>query len=298
MSKYYGEIAAIGTSFCWSFGSIFFTLASRLSGANTVNRIRLLLGMLFLLLTHWVLSGNLIPQNAMHCHWVWFGLSGIIGFAIGDTFLFQGYVLIGPRLTMLLMSLAPVFGMLLGWLALGEVLTLKDVVGIIVTILGIGIVLYAKKNSDVKIKSYLRGILCGLAAALCQSLGYFLSKKGLLCNNLQPLAGNLIRVTAGTLFIWVVALFQGKLIETIQGAKNNNAICLMLAGAFFGPFLGVWLSLVAIQHAYIGIASTLMALPPIILIPLSYWIFKERITRTNVIGTLIAILGVGLIFIK
>ncbi|MCX7994917.1 MAG: DMT family transporter [candidate division WOR-3 bacterium] len=297
MTKYTGEIAALGTSFCWSFGSIFFTIASRLIGSSEVNRIRLVLGMLLLMFTHLSITGTLIPLNARFHHWFWLGMSGIVGFAIGDTLLFRGYVLIGPRLTMLLMSLAPVLGALLGWFVLGEFLSLKELIGIIVTIFGISVVLYSRNEQKSHKKIYSTGILCGLGASLCQALGYFLSKKGLAYYDLSALSGNVIRIMSGALAIWVIALSQGRVSSTISGLGNGKAVLAMIGGAIFGPFLGVWLSLVAIQHSYIGIASTLMALPPVILIPLSRWIFKEHITKYAVVGTIVAIIGVGLIFI-
>ncbi|MEO0129714.1 MAG: DMT family transporter [candidate division WOR-3 bacterium] len=298
MVKYIGEIAALGTSFCWAFGSIFFTIASRLIGSTEVNRIRLVLGMLFLMLTHFLLFGSPIPANACRQHWFWFGISGLIGFTIGDTFLFRGYVLIGPRLTMLLMSLSPIFGSMLAWIFLGENLNLIEVSGIVITIAGISLVLYDKRETERKNKDFLAGVFCGLGASLCQALGYFASKKGLLYNNFPALSGNLIRIMSGAIFIWIIALFQKQAFRTVLLLSNKKADIAMLGGAVFGPFIGVWLSLIAIQHSYIGIASTLMALPPVILIPLSHWIFKERVTYIAIIGTLIAVFGVALIFLR
>jgi drug/metabolite transporter (DMT)-like permease len=57
------------------------------------------------------------------------------------------------------------------------------------------------------------------------------------------------------------------------------------------------LSLVAIKYANIGIASTLMALPPVFLIPLSNWIFKERVSTASVLGTILSLVGVAIIFL-
>uniref|UniRef100_A0A7C6AHR7 DMT family transporter n=1 Tax=candidate division WOR-3 bacterium TaxID=2052148 RepID=A0A7C6AHR7_UNCW3 len=298
MNKYFGEIAALGTSFCWAFGSVFFTIASRLIGSNEVNRIRLVLGMLFLMFTHFLLFGSIIPVNASIHHWFWFGMSGLIGFTIGDTFLFRGYVLIGPRLTMLLMSLSPIFGTILAWVFLDESLNLREFLGILITITGISMVIYNKKETEHKNKDFFAGIFCGFGAALCQAIGYFASKKGLLYNDFPALSGNLIRIMSGAFFIWVIALFQKQAFKTISLLSNKKADIAMLGGAIFGPFIGVWLSLIAIQHTYIGIASTLMALPPVILIPLSHWIFKERITYITIIGTFIAVFGVSLIFLR
>jgi drug/metabolite transporter (DMT)-like permease len=71
----------------------------------------------------------------------------------------------------------------------------------------------------------------------------------------------------------------------------------IVGGAIAGPFLGVWLSLIAVQHAPIGVASTLMSLPPILLIPLAWLIFKERITQRAIVGTALALAGVAVLFL-
>lgn len=297
MDRYIGELAALGTSFCWSFGSIFFTIASRLIGSTEVNRIRLVLGMVLLMLTHWLTFGMFIPLSALRYHWFWFGISGIIGFTIGDTFLFRGYVLIGPRLTMLLMSLSPIFGVLLAWVFLNESLTFLEILAIVITISGIIIVVNDRKGEAGKKKIFSLGIIYGIGAAFCQALGYFASKKGLMYNEFSALSGNLIRIMFGAFFIWLIAIFKKETQMTISKLTNKKADIAMLGGAIFGPFIGVWLSLIAIQHTYIGIASTLMALPPVILIPLSHWVFKEKITYISIIGTIIALLGVSLIFL-
>jgi drug/metabolite transporter (DMT)-like permease len=97
--------------------------------------------------------------------------------------------------------------------------------------------------------------------------------------------------------IWLITALSGKAATTIRQLKDSRARYAILAGAAFGPFVGVWLSLVAIQHARIGIASTLMSLTPVILIPLVWWIFKERITFQAVLGTIVAVGGVALLFL-
>lgn len=296
MIKNIGEIAAIGTAFCWSIGPIFFTIAARLIGANVVNRIRLALTFLFLMLTHLIVFGKLLPISASGSTWFWFGLSGIIGFAIGDTFLFNAFVLVGTRLSMLMMSLAPVFGSIIAWLLLKEVLSPLKIVAIIITLAGISWVVLERKNNGQQQGNYLKGILFGLGAAMGQALGLFFSKKGL-ANNFPALSGNLIRILVASITIWMMPLFQGKVVDSVKKLSNPKARLGILGGAIFGPYLGVWLSLVAVQKTYIGIASTLMALPPIILLPFSYWLFKEKITLRAIFGTLIAIIGVALLFL-
>lgn len=305
MIKNLGEIAAIGTAFCWSIGPVFFTIAARRIGANTVNRLRLVLTFFLLALTHLFLFGKLLPINASVSVWFWFGISGIVGFTIGDTFLFNAFVLIGPRLSMLMMSSAPIFGLIIGWLFLNEVLSRQKIIAILITLVGIGWVILEQKNKKAitessltkeKEKSYLKGVLIGLGAAFCQALGLSLSKKGL-ANDFPALSGNLIRIAVASIFIWLIPIFQHKVLDSIRKLKDSKARLGILGGALFGPYLGVWLSLVAVQKTYIGIASTLMALPPVILLPFSHWLLKERISLRAIFGTVIAIIGVGLIFL-
>ncbi|HEX7555581.1 MAG TPA: DMT family transporter, partial [Leptolinea sp.] len=131
-----GEIAAVLTAVCWSFTSIFFNNASRAIGSVRVNRLRLLVATIILVAVHWIIFGSPIPFGATTEQWFWLGLSGIIGLALGDAFLFQGYVHIGARLTTVIMALDPVFSALIAWVWLGEKLSQVEVIGILITVLG------------------------------------------------------------------------------------------------------------------------------------------------------------------
>lgn len=294
--NYLGKIAALGTAVCWSFGSIFFTISSRRVGHHIVNRSRLAVGLILLSITHYAITGQLVPQGVTGYHWFWFGLSGIVGFAIGDTMLFKSFVLVGPRLSMLMMSLVPVFGTLIAWLFLHEVLEITDILAIIVTLIGISWVILSRSQNSRKKRHHAIGLLCGVGGAFGQALGLILSKQGL-ANNFPAIDGNIIRIFTAMIALWMFSLFCGTIPPTFRALKDQKAALTMSAGAFLGPFLGVWLSLVAVQYIFVGIASTLMALPPIILIPLSHWIFKEKITIGAILGTIIAVFGVALIFL-
>jgi drug/metabolite transporter (DMT)-like permease len=291
-----GELAAIGTSLCWSCGSIFFTVASRRIGSNTVNRLRIALALLFLIITHLIIFGQPLPLFATRAQWFWFALSGLIGFAIGDTLLFRSFVLVGPRISMLMMALAPVMGTVIAWIFLNETLTAAKLAAIIVTLSGISLVITEPGKEGSAGKKHWAGIWTGLGAAAGQAIGLIASKKGLGAG-FSPVSGNLIRLLSATIALWIASAAFGKIPVTIQRSRDRRAMLGVLGGAVMGPFLGVGLSLIAIQHAFIGIASTLMALPPVFLIPLSRWFFKEKITLRAVVGTFIALAGVALLFL-
>jgi drug/metabolite transporter (DMT)-like permease len=286
----------MGTALCWSFGSIFFTISSRRLGYSMVNRLRLTVALLLLMLAHYIMHGSFLPLSVTGYHWFWFGLSGIVGFAIGDTLLFKAFVLLGARIAMLLMALVPVFGTLVAWLFLGETLNFVELLAISIVIAGIVWVVAERKNSEHTTNHYVIGILCGIGGAMGQALGLILSKKGL-GSDYSALSANIIRVFVATCSLWLITLFRGRIHHTIKKLSDEKGVITLTGGAFCGPFLGVWLSLVAVQNTYVGIASTLMALPPIFLIPLSHWIFKEKISLGAIIGTIVAVIGVSLIFL-
>ncbi len=298
MTQYWGEIAGLTTALCWSFTSIFFTISGTRIGSANVNRLRLLLAAIFLSLTNYLVIGEFLPIHAAYERWLWLGFSGIIGFVIGDTMLFEAFVVVGTRVSMLLMSLVPIMGALFAWIFLGEVLDIAEIGAVLLTVAGI-VWVVADKNRDkswVKGKRLAWGIALGVGGALGQTFGLILSKKGLE-GGFPTLSGNLIRVIAAVAVIWLLAILRGNAIRTIRSLQDKTALKALLGGSFFGPFVGVWLSLVAIKYARIGVASTLMATTPIILIPLAHWIFKDRVTLGSLIGTIVAIAGVALLIL-
>ena len=143
----------------------------------------------------------------------------------------------------------------------------------------------------------MQGVLFGLGAATGQAVGFVLSKQGL-TDNFSPIAGNSIRMLAAFIVLWALASFQGKTGETIDSMRAKPKVFGWLTmAAFTGPVLGATLSLFALQHTQIGIASTLIALPPVFLLPISWLVFKEKFDWGAVLGTLVVIGGVALLFL-
>ncbi len=295
-----GGLAALGTSILWAAGSTFFTFASRELGSVTVNRVRLLLATIFLAITHLAINGALIPVNVEPETWFWFVLSGVIGLVLGDAFLFQAFVWIGPRLSMLLMSLAPVISVIFSWIFLAERLTLIQVLGIGITVLGVSTVILDRgkpNQANGQNRNYLKGLLFGLGGAVGQALGLITSKVGLNAG-VSPLSGNLIRIFSAAVIMWVIALLMNQAKVTIDSVwQSGRARSFLLMGTLAGPFLGVWLSLVAIQHTPVAVATTLMSLAPIILLPVGKIVFKESIGWRAIVGTVVAVSGVAMLFL-
>ncbi len=306
MGAYTGELAGLFTSLCWSFTSIFFTLSGRIVGSPVVNRTRLAFALVMVAGGHWVTQGQIFPIDAEIERWGWFALSGIIGFALGDACLFQAFVMIGPRLAMLVMLLHPVIGTLLAWVLLGERLNAAELSGIALTVSGVAWVVTDRKNrnpqngdtlANAHPRYYVIGILFGLGGALGQAVGYVTSKQGLE-GDFPALSGNIIRLLIATITIWTFAALNGSAARGIHTLREKPAaIKFIFAGSIAGPFIGAWASLVAVKHAAVGVASTLTSLAPILLIPLSRIFFKEQITPRAIAGTGLALIGIVVLFL-
>ena len=295
-----GELAALLTAISWGFTSIFISDASKVIGSRNVNRARIALATVFLVITHLILQKQILPLDASPDRWFWLGLSGIVGLIIGDGFLFQSYVLIGPRLGMLIMASVPIISSFFAWIFLGETLSIVKIIGILISITGIAVVVYERYNgneSKQNRRNFILGILAGFGGAFGQAVGLILAKQGLI-GDFPAISGVVIRMLISTIIIWAIAFIKKEALNTLKKStsdwKVSNAI---IAGTFVGPFIGVWLSLIAVQSTYVGVASTLMALTPIFMLPLARWLYKERISLTAIIGTIFSIIGVAIIFI-
>lgn len=275
-----------------------FSNATSVLGSQVTNRLRVVLALIALIVINTVLYGKPIPFDAGLERWGWLTLSGVIGLALGDAFLFSSYRHIGPRLGLLLLSLAPVFSAVIAWGLFGETLTFMQMLGIAVTLGGISwVVLVRGEENGQNWHDWRKGILFGILAALGQAAGLVLSKQGM-GDNFSPFAATLIRMIAAVASLWIVAAFQGQAVKTVQTViANPKGLRWAIFGAFFGPVFGVSASLLAVQHTAVGVASTIMSLPPVIMLPISYFFYKEKLNWQSILGTLVAIGGVALLFL-
>lgn len=300
LDAYIGEIAGLATSFMFSLSSTFFSLAGENISSIVLNRVRLIFAILLIAAAHWILRIPL-PLRIGSEPLIWLGLSGAIGLAFGDLLLYEGYAKVGPRLTMLMLSLSPVLSALLAALFLSERLSPGQILGILVTIGGIAWVVAERNGSNhqngVDQSKFRQGILFGLGAAVAQALGQITAKRGLSAD-FPALSASLIRVTSAGLVLWTITLVIGQVRATAeQIVRESRSLIYVLCGAMAGPLFGVTFSLIALQRTKVGVASTLMALPPVILLPISYFVFKERFGWQAILGTLVAMGGVAVLFL-
>ena len=297
ISEHYGEFAALLVAFFWAITALAFESASRKVGSIPVNIIRLVIGLIFLSILNLVLRGLIFPTDASVHNWIWLSVSGFIGFVIGDFFLLKSFTIIGSWFAMLIMTLAPPMAAIFGWIILNEHLNGLAIAGIIITMTGIVIAMLRRDKESRKVKTSkpVIGLLYAFGGALGQALGIVFSKYGM--EDYSPFASTQIRVIMGIAGLIVVITVLRKWKSVAAALTQRKAMAHITVGSFFGPFLGVSFSLLAIRHTSTGIASTIMALVPIFIIPPSIWFFRHKITTREIIGTIVSLAGVALFFL-
>ena len=290
--NYLGETIALAVAVSWTVTALSAEVASKRIGSLQLNVFRMVLSLSMLSLTLWAFTGSPFPVGAGGKAWFWLSLSGFVGYVLGDYCLFNSYLWIGAR-----------FGQLLG-----ERLSLQAVLGMAVTLTGIGIsVLNKGGHHKLTLKLPWQGVLFGIGAGIGQGVGLVLSKVGMNYYTLPvgasetevmmlPFASTFIRAITGAVgFLCVMAIRQQ--FHTVPVVmRDRKGMGAMLLATITGPFIGVSLSLMAVQYTEAGIASTLMALTPIFIIAPAYWLFHQRVSLKEVIGAVISVIGVSLFF--
>lgn len=289
-----GEAAALATALLWSWTALLFTSAGRIVGSFVVNQIRLLFGVILILITHNIISGDYsVTDQGLYSLMI----SGFIGLLAGDLALFKAFTILGARRSMLIMALAPALTGILAYFFLGEILGWFAISGIAITLTGIYWVLSEpKEKQDPTQGNMSQGIILAVLGAVFQAVGLVIAKHGLNDQELDPLYATLIRMLTALLASFILMFFRRQSREVFRVFRNRKAMLYLSLGSIVGPFLGVWFSMVSIKYTQTGVGATIMSTTPILIIPFSIFFHKEKPSWRSITGTVIAVIGVAILF--
>jgi len=295
--SYIGEIAAFGTAICWTLSALFFEQGTKRIGVLGVNFYKVVFAFVFLTITAWIVKGKPFPIDAGPHEWFFLTVSGFIGFVITDIFLFTAYKTIGSRMATLFLAISPAFTALLGYVFLNEVLSVKALLAMALVASGIILAVLSRERiqmSSVAKTLSIRGYIFAFLSSIGQSVGMIFTRQGV--KNYDAISGTQIRVMSAIVGFALVSLIFERGKSVTQSPKDSQGMRFTFIGSIFGPFLGVALSLFAMQHTKTGIVSTLIGLTPILIIPPAVLILKQRVKLFEVVGAVIAVAGSALFF--
>ncbi len=307
--QYLGELISIGVAFSWTATALLSEMGSKRMGNVTLNFTRMAITLIFSAILFWIVTGSPLPAHASSEAYLWMMLSGLVGYVIGDFCLFQCYIIIGSKFGQLFMTLAPITAAIMAWVTLGQSIKPMGIIAMLVTLTGIAITVLGRGDNShrLSLKLPLNGVLFAIGAAVCQGVGLVLSKIGM--NHYEasmttpcepwilPFYANVFRCLAGITGFFLLLMFKEGFQSLRKNITDRTSMTVATLTTIFGPFVGVGCSLLAVQYTSAGIASTLMALTPIIIILPAWWIFKQPITPRSVLGAIISVTGVSLFFL-
>jgi drug/metabolite transporter (DMT)-like permease len=290
-----GNGLALITAVLWSFNALLFSSAGKRLGPVALNAILITLALVLFIIAHLILFGFSIPSFTWHEMSVIL-MSGMLGLAVGDFFYFSALVSLGPRKSSLIGVSWPIFAAVLAYFLLDEVLGWTALLGMVLTTAGISWVLLEKADEPKK-PTKARYIVYAFLGALCQALGFVLAKEGMTRSGMSPLSVTLGRMLGATVLVWAIVLVSGYMGNVRRAFAKPKGLLFALGGTFTGPFFGVWASMGAALYTKVGIASTIMAMTPILVIPLVAIFYKEKVTLRGMLGAVVAVAGVAVLFL-
>lgn len=291
-----GEIFALIAAFGWVGSSVMFERASKKLSGLSVNIIRLVIAMLLLMIITTFTRGMALPFDATSKMAFYLGISGMMGLFIGDFFLYQAYTLIGARITLVLMTLAPIVVSILGFLFLGETLTFQQIIGILITCTGVTLVILKNSgdNKKLSINFSKKGLIFAILAVTGEAIGIIFTKIG--SANYDSFATTQVRsIPALLAFIFFISL-KGEWKSVAKAATDRLGVLYITLGTIIAT-VGMCSLIEGMRHTKMGVVTTIASTSPILIIPISIIFFKEKITKREMIGAGVSVVGVALFFL-
>jgi drug/metabolite transporter (DMT)-like permease len=295
--EHVGEWAALATAVLWTLSALAWTSAGKCIGALAVSFLRLLLAVFLLMLYGYCSRGLALPSDAAPRVWFWLGISGFLGFFVSDLCLFKAFLVIGPRLSLLVTSLTPPFVAVISWAWRGEGLGSLAWLAMGVTLSGV-LWVVLEQREDQHSHPHLRresryGLILAGIGTVTQSFGMVLAKDGI--SDYDPAASALIRILGALVGYFLLITVLRRWRPVVAATRKGKAMWFLLGGTIVGPCVGVSLCMLALQHCHEGVVTTILATIPVMILPFSIYLFGEKVSVRAVGGALVAVAGVALL---
>jgi drug/metabolite transporter (DMT)-like permease len=293
---YIGELASLTAALIWSF-----TLTAYRAYGTRISALHLnlyknmvaffcLVALVFFTASHWTVSTR---------SFVYLCVSGLFGLTLGDTFFLAALKRIGTQLSSSVQCLAPPLSGLVAMFWLSEELNIAEWLGIVLTVSAIFMLIYFSQNkktriSDLPTKTLWTGVAFAIAAAFCQAFSWVIARDAL--QGVDVLVGTSIRIGSAGAVLLLYSFWRGD--QSYRELFTDFSLFWRISlAAFFGSFVGVTLLSVGAKYAKAGVSAALASTYPIWIIPVAYFMVRERASFISICCTMLAVVGIGLMFL-
>ena len=223
------------------------------------------------------------------------GISGILGIALADTFFFMALMRLGARLAILIETLCAVVTVILAVLLLGERPAAMVWVGIVLTIAGVGWVLWEREPRKELQQNWASGIKFGMLSVLFTALGIIVAK--LCMESIAPLEATIVRLAVGTAALGLWGLVTANLRRWLSPLRQPAVLANFTLAVFVAICVGLFLSFVALKYVDAAVAVPLNSTSALFVLPMEAFAAKTRISMRAVVGAVVAPCGIIIIFL-
>lgn len=295
MLDFKGEFAALLAAFLWASASVVYSRLGQQISPLFLNFLKGAIALFLLACTAIITQSTIAPLPRLPI--LFLVTSGIIGIGFGDTVFFSSLKYLGARRALLFETLAPPLAAIIALIFLQETLSVYAWLGIVFTLVGVGTVISERtSNQDLTVENLKIGIGFGLAGAIAQAVGAVLSRSALTEFDLNPLWSTLIRLSAGTLSLIPLLISRRQQLKLPSLQWSWRLVGIIFITAFASTYLGIWLQQISLKFTATGIAQTLSSTSPLFVLPIAACL-RETITVRAIVGVLIALTGIGLLFL-
>lgn len=289
-------IAAFLTAFFFALSVVSASRSAALLGAASANFSRMLVALVALAVFAFTF-GKGLGGGALG----WFVLSGLLGFGLGDVALYLAIPRLGPRLTLMLAQcLAAPFAAGIERVWLGTTLTAPELLWGGVILGGVALALSPSRSVG-RQEHLVSGVIYGVLAGLGQALGAVTSRQAyaVAVESIDGGTAAFQRMLGG---IGVAALFFAlvKFREAVRSPVETGMPALerwrrswrwVVLNGLAGPAIGVGCYQWALASTPSAIVLPIVALAPVVIIPLTIWLEGDRPSRRSLVGAGIAVVG-------
>lgn len=284
---FWGILSALLSACSWAFGTITFERIGKVVPFVGITFLKGVFSIVLMILLL-VVTGGLYPIGWQEFSFL--ALSGIVGITIGDSLFFKSLQDLGAKTQVIFFLLGQILTMILSLLFLGELLSVEQYIGAFILLTGVIVTAWGTQTNH---PNKIRGIIFGLASMTCFSVSAIMVKAAI--SDVPVITATFYRMVFGTIFTLGYGVASKNFSSWIRPLKDKKLLGLFVFNVIVITYGGFLLSMAAIKYISVSLASVLGATEPIFVLLLAFLLMREKVTKRELIGTIVTLVGLFLI---